>query len=842
MVRTLLQKYSKVVLIAVLMIAAFAAVCPADMFPLPGEWPCERRNETRNSYSPLKGDIKQPQIVWKHFIGVVETFLIAEPGGAKSDLTIPVGSEVGKLSVVDDRDHWRMPPLTGLIGGRVQEYQASATVAYGEIFADCPGMEKIVCESSFNLPTIKGRWSNGKCRCYKFQDGEWVEVWQTEKFRMFRPRPIIGDFDADGEPEMAMVPWGSLRIYDARTGAKEDQVDFTKGRSYGFFGAYDLNNDGKQEFVVQADFAKHVDVLGYKNGKLSLLWQHNIELVIANPMKIMWVHPDPVADVDGDGKSEVLMNLYNDTGDLRWHLLILDGMKGTIKADLVDEYMQGKLDVDGDGAVELLTVAVKGSGLPEYGTIRVRSLKTGQPETLWELDDAAWQTWDVTPTPNVNTGARLGTRDVMSRATKSGKHVVLRQRIDGDPEMVRVSVATWKDGKFNIGATVNGPRMDVVGLDAGGNLLLRCVTNPQTEGRVKGEYCHLQILGSRDTGAPTATVAVAWEKDCRQATVIAQGFGEQLVALRPPTEQHSAQERWRIHGRGQSWGWPEVNGPVIADLKGDGSRQVIYATASETGAGRLVAADLDGREIWRHDFPRIPGKVPIWNRGGVLQWQVGHFNSKNSGDVLVTIRRSMMHSEELVLLSGRDGSRRWHRKRLLGYRSVAGPFAIADFDGDGKNEVFFASRLMRGLVRADGSLVWFHDDTMDHCPHNVPVFGDIDGDGKVEAIDIGYADGIHCYDVMTGREKWRFGAVRSGSGAAVCDIDSDGRDEVIFVTGGRTIVCIGADRDGKAGKVEWELEMPTNVGPITVADVDGSQRASILVTGEAGISSWRAMV
>ena len=166
--------------------------------------------------------------------------------------------------------------------------------------------------------------------------------------RCGKPRRLISVFDMDGNLEVAVLPWYALHIYDARTGQLKDTCQFTKGRSYGFFGVYDFDGDGNKEFLVMADFSKHVDVLGYREGKLQLFWKHEIELDISNPKKILRVISKPASDIDGDGGMEVVLNLYNDTGDGQWHLIVRDGMTGRVKADLVNEFAQDALDLDGD--------------------------------------------------------------------------------------------------------------------------------------------------------------------------------------------------------------------------------------------------------------------------------------------------------------------------------------------------------------------------------------------------------------------------------------------------------------------------------------------------------------
>ena len=311
---------------------------------------------------------------------------------------------------------------------------------------------------------------------------------------------------------------------------------------------------------------------------------------------------------------------------------------------------------------------------------------------------------------------------------------------------------------------------------------------------------------------------------------------------------------------------------------------MLYATAAPSGCGRLVAADLDAHEVWHHDFPEIPGTAPVWNTGGVIFWQSGHFTDAVARDVLVTVRRSMMHSEETLLLSGKDGAQRWRRNRQISQRGVGGiPFAVADFDDDGLDDaasfhpsifyllkgttgtdiiardatwenvpakpvywgkpvaghflkadgpadVFMAGTAMTGLVRADGTLVW--SDALDKSAKTF-AFGDFDGDGKTEAMGAEYEDGLRCHDAATGAVKWRMPNPMTLplAGAASADIDGDGKDEAVF-TGGTSVCCFG-EANGQ-GRLKWRVDLPCTIGPPVIADAEGTGILSLLIMGADG--------
>jgi hypothetical protein len=559
-------------------------------------------------------------------------------------------------------------------------------------------------------------------------------------------------------------------------------------------------------------------------------------------------------------------------------------MAGEIKAQMADEYLNGVLDANGDQVPELLTTQTSGAGVPARGTIMVRTLRGGRLSPRWRCENASWQTWEPPLPHNVNSGATDARRDVMARPSPRGATVVIQQSAEGSPDETLLCTATWREGGFQFDTTVRGRRLEAVGLDAAGALLARCATGAGETQRVTATKGRAQPLLQQCPWGPLSTPVVAWETGQERPTLVVQDAGEELVALQAPVGEVPAKELWRLTGHAQTTSWPgESKGPVLADLIGDGRRQVIYATAAPSGCARLVASSLAPQEIWHHDFPTIPGTPPVWNTGGIILWQCGHFTDPRAMDVLVTVRRSMMHSEETYLLSGREGRELWHRNRQVGNRGVGGtPFAIADFDRDGLEDaasfhpslvyvlkgttgqdiiardatweavpakpvywglpiagdfehngtasLFFGTERssMTGLVRRDGSLAWW--DALDKSPKSLPAFGDFDGDGRLEAIALGYEDGVRCYDTASGQVKWRMPPPVAGTpaGAASGDVNSDGRDEALFSIG-QTLCCLGVAAGGNSGALLWKMDFPSPIGPPTPADVDDRGKVSVVL-------------
>jgi len=848
-------------------------------FPMAGEWGCYRRDGSQQARSPLKGKISSPKIAWKHYVGAIDTLIEAKPDDGDTRVSVPAG-KLGDLSTVTNLQRWGLQQPPAMIEGRRQPLRRGGHTAYVDAVPDVPGLEKVEFETAFRASGTTGGWPMSSGWLKVWTNGKWKKVWQMKPIGgLFAASPIVGDFDGDGKREIAILPWNDLILLDLQTGVVKDKLRFTPGRSYGFFGVYDMDGDSREEFLVMADFSKHIDVLGCRDGKLFIRWQQDIEQDISNPQKMMRVNVDPAADVDGDGRLEVMLNLQNGKGDGRWHVTVFDGMTGKVETEIADARLQGIVDIDGDGAAELLTVETNGAHIPDYGTIRVWKVKGRKAKAVWQRENAAWQTWNRPMPAHVNTGATDALRDVLWR--KVGKRPVIVTRRQTKKGGVTIAAERWKGGALRPLVAATAPDADGVALDEAGNMLVRCRTAPGAPANVAVSKGKAKVLVSGRTGVPAVAPAVVKDRRYKKPVIVVAGSGQQLVAFHAPHDAEAAHELWRVAGRAQGE-TPGSRGSVTADLKGDGRRQLLYATAAPNGAGRLVAMDLDGKEVWHHDVGHIPGGLPYWNIGGVILWQVGHFTDKNRMDVLLTVRRSMMHSEETMLLSGRDGRRLWHRKRQIQSRGVGGtPFAIADCDADGLDDaallhpnvyyilkgttganllahetlywgmpvagdfrndgtvtVFFGTRSAAATAlfdvdRPKGARLWI--DGIGKGPRWMAAFGDFAGGGRMQAIGLGYPDGVRCYDTATGNIVWRMPMPADGINDSPVsgDIDSDGRDELLF-TRGHTLYCIGTDKAGKRGVVKWTLDLPAWVSSPVVADVDGDGLADILVTGADG--------
>ncbi len=106
-----------------------------------------------------------------------------------------------------------------------------------------------------------------------------------------------------------------------------------------------------------------------------------------------------------------------------------------------------------------------------------------------------------------------------------------------------------------------------------------------------------------------------------------------------------------------------------------------------------------------------------------------------------------------------------------------------------------------------------------------PAVCDIDNDGRYEVLFGSYDSYLYCLS-STGELKWRYKTNNwIGSSPAVCDIDSDGRYEVLFGSNDSYLYCLSS-----TGELKWRYKTGNYVRSCpAVCDMDSDGRYEVLV-------------
>ena len=519
---------------------------------------------------------------------------------------------------------------------------------------------------------------------------------------------MVVDADADGQLDLAVATHYRILVFDGATGATTMQLRYHGYRNYGWFGSANIDDDPYPEFAVVADFSMHAEVIDNDGQALSLRWIRRIQPDPSQSTKVVRPRPTALVDLEGDGRFEVLYSIYDDTGDSQWHIVAVDALSGDTAYDFPRHYLHGVRDLDNDGRPELMVSATRGEALAPYPELFVWSLDaTGiEPRQRWAHPGGRFS---ARPLDDLPLTAATGAAD--------GRRTTVHGDADGDGNM-ELFVATPHD-QPGLAAGPHTEALEAHSLSAG---RLWSLTGPpgaameavsvrsasaggaQTLVHLRGRGGPRAVVEAADAGTrllqwsrsaftPAGTPVVVDLEGDGSVEVVVQAGTEEIVCLRAPAPGQAPHLRWQVAGFGQTNNSPHHKGVVAADLDGDGSFEVLLARRADTGSASLVALAADGSTRWQHVFEGFDGRMPIWNFSGLSYWNTGRFTVPDRRDVFATLRRGKIGSEIGFVLNGRTGGEVW---RSAGYdlpadhsgRSLGGhPSATGDLGGDGLDEI-----------------------------------------------------------------------------------------------------------------------------------------------------------
>ncbi|KAG5808825.1 hypothetical protein H9Q71_006708 [Fusarium xylarioides] len=265
-----------------------------------------------------------------------------------------------------------------------------------------------------------------------------------------------------------------------------------------------------------------------------------------------------------------------------------------------------------------------------------------------------------------------------------------------------------------------------------------------------------------------------------------------------------------------------------------GGRDVLFhamggiATGAVSDISKLVFADMTDYLIWDEDggltgFLNQPTNregVPLFVNQGPAKTIADGIKKKPS-----TIRLADMDGDgkdDYVYVGDHGALSVWYNRGTTDDSMAIDGLRFADMDGDGVDDYVWLDPktgaptvYLNSGVNDGDSLGWAWGPinggkpiASGAAPANQVVFGDINGDGLYDYLDLDPKTGLLKAYLNLGRESdWKFrpiGTIASGLGPGkrvrIADIDGDGRDDYIFLkdNGGTTIYrnIYGPDNDG----------------------------------------------
>lgn len=188
---------------------------------------------------------------------------------------------------------------------------------------------------------------NPKTFCLNGSDGS--IIWTADTRGSDSP-PVIADIDNDGYYEILHGEFnGYVICLDAKTGeVKWELLVDPNSWVQTAPTLVDLNNDGTLDFVVATwGFNENSKFYAFDGATIEMLWSLDMNSVV--------YHGTAVADLDNDGKPELVI------GDYSGRLYAINGEDGTLLWDYKENYYIGAPasigDINGDGQCEVIFVS-----------------------------------------------------------------------------------------------------------------------------------------------------------------------------------------------------------------------------------------------------------------------------------------------------------------------------------------------------------------------------------------------------------------------------------------------------------------------------------------------------
>lgn len=823
-----------------------------------GDWTQWRGDPQRTGRASVAGRITRPEVAWRRFVGCREDWVVVRATDEGGALTLP--SEVIEADMEALERRYALGRYIDVDGsGRLVKVAERPGDRYHRLLPGAKGYQRVTFPSAFQ---VGDKDNYGWLESFEDGPDRPRRVWETERdHTYYMPLIVFTDVDGDGREEIVMTVHYRIMVFDPDTGKKLQELRYHNHRNYGDHHAADLDGDGLDEFVQIVTFQAHMEVIDNDGGQLKLAWYKEInEGIITRLTKVTMPSYRPFGDIDGDGRSEVVCTFFDLEGDGKWHVLGFEGMTGERKLDLPDTALTSLEDVDGDGVAELLCVDAPHPHWPETTGARLMSCKGGRAQTLWERPGAGWLVWrpPFDPPRSAYGSAR-------------GAHRVLFEDVDGDG---RKEFFTFEEGdapairayRMEGGSAVESLRLsgaepevlNVCDTDGDGRpeMLFRMRRPDDRALTLKMDRCSATVVASRRVGGHAAPPLVIGTPSGAPVIVTPTGADE-VVALGTSPGEKGARILWRLPGHGMESGHGDQGaGLASVDAAGDGVRRVILASAGPGRCARVEAVGLDGWVAWHRDFPAFRRRPFAWNCNGLVNWGAGRFLGRKGEDLIVSLRRNTMHSDECHALRGDTGEEAWRQEGSVTVgketRGFGGRLFAALSRGErddlvsGYPDIYYIADGRTGEVLTERILArgafpispkGEKRETEWWVAYHVPILADLDGDSAPEVL---LAGGPYLTAALrlSGEPVWHTDYVWGKPARpmqGIGDVDGDGLVEVGSCEPDRGFVCL----DGATGQVRWTWpDLRANPSSIVTCDVDGDGLEEFVLAGEKDLIAF----
>ncbi len=743
--------------------------------------------------------------------GKTEVFLSAarpvEPYGAVIMARLEDGAVIWRYDV-EPMSYWWQPFVENYLHEKTSKQILVVTHGYPP--DEKNGYMAMFDFDSAGLPTLKWRYDFHQYTCY--------------------PTVLTTDLDGDGIKEIAVESHSRMWFVDVRNGELKDFVAWdvspANPRSYGYVRFADLDKDGLEDFLCIGDFAQHHEVLLNRNGKLSLVWHYGWpESVTTGKVATRYPSP-PYADIDGDGRFEVVVSMFNSEDERAWLVRAYDAITGALKYRYPDVIVRCCVDMDGDGVSELLGETCHDpTGIQLVG-VQLLRVVNGEMKSIWTDAESV-----SAPTPK------------HFRPVDSNSDEPFQQSDHTQPAFVKRAGQLFQ-------LMENGNK----------KFVLRAVKEVQEV--PKGDFSKVPL----SVGPPFPSLFAAnITGDKANELILYSNETARVLELRHQELVATAEYKSTCE-------------PAFVDLDGNEYVDVVLANISPERAPRFKALSPAKGDavLWETELPQVDRVGLPQPRKAYLR--AGRFTGKDISDIYFWVGTPIVRSG---CLEGRTGKLLWEKGEMPQIERYWGPstnFAsVYDFNGDGKDDLVFTNpdyycvadgmtgdlllgplfppnifhqpsqglytfpvilsrgsstplvglvggHYFQGVMTLAGEPLWY----------KLPKVGESRSKNEgflyspegMWLMGFGKQNGLFvCVSVDDGKERWSIPVEAACSDVVTADLDGDGTFEFLFGTSHGSLFAVG-DSEMKP-RVIWNVSFPASVGTPMPADLNGDGKIEI---------------
>lgn len=698
----------------------------------------------------------------------------------------------------------------------------------------------------------------------------WERDYAPRYYANFGPLLALADMDRDGRDELILVTKPAyVAVIDGDTGEPRFDLHYPisgapedTGRPYGLVQLADLDGDGYLDlFIAPYRVEEYYAVIHNEAGKgLRALWSRFVEKDFPEDHRELRPTATSLADLNGDGKPELVVSLFNMTGDQRWHTLVLDPLVGDTRPlhDWPDRCFWGCYALGDDPRPRVIVSQTSQRNPAGPTLLEARDGATGA--VVASVDHVSLVTRMVasgTPTPH--RGANLGERrEPILVAGPGDEPPALLINGESPEQLLRWSL---RQGRSHLepASVTRAPR-----------LLLDSACEIAGPARIPRDF-QLPGLAERPDPTPLGTIVAPSARSSEPA-----GKPNELLMWMSDHTIHggrlsrSAGFSHEVHLRGAQ--------PALW-LAPDGRRVLCALHPAEDAV--LIYDELAPSKSRRIDLPLPP------------QRRLGDDSRIQTALVPFTVDGQMRLIVPLV--TGRDtvaAALYDDQGKLLWIDREHGLFphppAVYDLNADGKPDLLFDDHGRQVIYQLDGSSHLFAQAWHDTIPGRadgaalaLPIVGPFGPGGATRMV---MAPGFSSFEVNDAQGRrlarrafagvydyyftraavgrrgpgpdagWTLGVVHRagrlewidaedlhlranvdlgtpilpGSLVVACDLDGDGADE--FIVALSTGQLIAAKEVMGKGEIIWKIELGAEVLDFVAADMDGDGKTEFIVT------------